>query len=85
MSKSLLLEIATFKTTIQGTYLAAKKAVEDNCGKAFIFSNITSLLQPYLTKYQTHKPVLWFLENDLERLHQVLILWLKNLTDVLDK
>ena len=29
-SKSLLLEIATFKTTIQDIYLAAKKAVEDN-------------------------------------------------------
>ena len=66
------------------SYLAVKKAVEDNLivTKLSFFSCIASLLQPYLTKYQTNK--LPFLGKVLKRMHRVLLqLFVK--PDVLDK
>ena len=66
--------------------MAAKKGVEDELlvAKLSVFSYIASLLQPYLTKYQTDDPMLPFLGKDLERLHRSL-LQLVIKPDVLDK
>ena len=59
------------------SYSAVKKGVEDEL-------LVASLLQPYLTKYQTDDPILLFLGKDLERLHKSL-LQLVIKPDVLDK
>ena len=68
------------------SYLAVKKGVEDELllAKLSFFSYIASLLQPYLTKYQTDNLLLPFLGKDLERLHMSL-LQLVIKPDVLDK
>ena len=68
------------------SYLPVKKGVEDELpvAKLSVFNYITSLLQPYLTKYQTDHPVLLFLGKDLERFHRSL-LQLVIKSDVLEK
>jgi len=56
-----------------------------NCSlQNFFFNYSASLLQPYLTKYQTDDPMLPFLRKDLERLHRSL-LQLVIKPDVLEK
>ena len=68
------------------SYLAVKKGVEDELlvAKLSSFSYIASLLQPYLTKYQTDDPMLPFLGKDLEGLHRSLLLLVIK-PDALDK
>ena len=68
------------------SYLAVKKGIEGELlvWKLSLFIYIASLLQPYLTKYQTDDLMLLILVKDLERLHRS-FLQLVIKPDVLEK
>ena len=54
---------------------AVKSAVEDplTTAKLSFFSYIASILQPFLTKYQTQKPMIPYLYGDLSKVYKSLL------------
>ena len=68
------------------SFLNVQEAVKDSLKllKLYYFSFTASLMEPYLLAYQTHKPMIPFMCNDLENLSKNLLkLFIK--PEVIDK